>query len=106
MRSGSTRLRALAGAALFALALGACNFERNVSEDCWIDQQASADAQSYRAGLVARNLAKSEGAWSIAQQRIAKTSKDLRACLDGAPGSGRPATTAASPEGPASGHGA
>jgi hypothetical protein len=91
MRSGSTRLRALAGAALLALTLGACNFERNVSDDCWIDQKAYADAESYRAGLVARNLAKSEGAWSIAQERIAKTRKNLRACLDDAPGSGRPA---------------
>jgi hypothetical protein len=89
MRSGSTRLRALAAAAL--LALGACNFERNVADDCWIDQKAFADAQSYRAGLVARNLPKSEGAWSVAQERITRTRKDLQACLDGAPGSGRPA---------------
>ena len=94
MRSGSHRLCALAGAALLALGLAACDFGRNVADDCWIDQKAYADAESYRDGLRQRNLAKSEGAWSLAQERINRTRKDLRACLDGAPGSGRPAPSA------------
>ena len=91
MRSGSHRLCALAGAALFGLGLAACDFGRNVADGCWIDQKAYADAVSYRDGLRQRNLAKSEGAWSLAQERITRTRKDLRACLDGSPGSGRPA---------------
>lgn len=95
MRSGPTRPRALAGAALLALALGACNFGRNVADDCWIDQRASSDALSFRDGLRLRNVPRTNAAWSIAEDRVAKTRTALQACLDGAPGSGRPATAAA-----------
>jgi hypothetical protein len=106
MRSGSNRLRALASAALVALGLAACNFERNVSDDCWIDQKANADALSFRDGLRVRNVPKSDAAWSTAQERITRTRAALRACLDGAPGAGRPAATTAGEEGAAAEHGA
>lgn len=106
MRSGPNRLRALACAALVALGLAACNFERNVSDDCWIVQKANADALSFRNGLRLRNVPKTDAAWSNAQERITRTRASLRACLDGAPGTGRPAATAAGEEGAAAGHGA
>jgi len=91
MRSRSNRLRALATAALLTLGLAACNFERNVADDCWIDQAANADALSFRDGLRLRNVPQTDAVWSTAQARIGRTRAALRACLDGAPGSGRPA---------------
>jgi hypothetical protein len=99
MRSGSNRPCALASAALLAFGLGlaSCNFERNVSDDCWIDQTANADALSFRDGLRLRNVPPRDAAWSTAQARIARTRTALRACLDGAPGSGRPPSAPAAP---------
>ena len=107
MRSGPNRLRAVASAALLVLGLAACNFERNVSDDCWIDQKANADAMNFRDGLRVRNVSRSDPAWTLAQQRVTRTRTALRACLDGAPGTGRPAAAAAgAPEAGPSEHGA
>ena len=92
MRSGSTRSRARAAVALLALGLGlaACNFERNVSDDCWVDQQIGTDAWNFRNGLRLRNVPQSDAAWSTAQARITRTRNAVRGCLDGKPGLGRP----------------
>ena len=98
MRSGTIRPRALAGAALLALCLGACHFERNVADDCWIDQKASDDALAYQNSLRLRNVPRTDAAWSVAQDRITRTRTALRACLDGLPGSGRPAADTAGAE--------
>jgi len=107
MRSGPYRLCALASAALLALALGACNFGRNVADGCWIDQKANADAMNFRDGLRLRNVSRSDPAWALAQQRVTRTRTALRACLDGAPGTGRPAPAATTAhEGAPSEHGA
>jgi hypothetical protein len=81
---------AVAGAALLTLGLGACNIGRNVADDCWIDRSALESANRFRLGLKARNVAPDDGAWAIADARVAGARKDLRACEDGAPGSGRP----------------
>jgi len=86
----STKQLALAGAALLGLGLAACNVERNVADDCWIDRGALESANRFRLGLKARNVAPEDGAWKSADARIALASKELRACEDGAPGSGRP----------------
>jgi hypothetical protein len=90
MRSKPHPALALLGAALLAAALGGCNFGRNVSDDCWVDQTAFDAANRYRAGLRARNLPPNDGAWAVAEARIGKARQNLRACEDGAPGTGRP----------------
>jgi len=90
MRSRSPRPLALLGAALLGAALGGCNFGRNVSDDCWIDRVAFDSANRYRTGLRARNLPPNDGAWPVAEARIEKSRRTLRACEDGAPGTGRP----------------
>ena len=76
-----------------ALGLAACNLERSVADDCWIDQKANADALTFQNGLRVRNVPKTDAAWSTAQQRITRTRAALQACLDGAPGEGRPAAS-------------
>jgi hypothetical protein len=77
-------------AALLALGLGACNFGRNVSDDCWIDRGEHDAAQNFRAGLRARNLPLDDPAWKLADARIERSRRALRACEDGAAGLGRP----------------
>jgi hypothetical protein len=91
MGSGSHRPRVLLAAALLALGLGGCNLGRSVADDCWIDQSHYDAAQRFRAGLRARNLPPSDGAWAVADARIERARKALRACRDGASGPGRPA---------------
>ena len=86
----STKQLALAGAVLQGLALAACNVGRNVADDCWIDRGALESANRFRLGLKARNVAPEDGAWKSADARIALARKELRACEDGARGSGRP----------------
>jgi hypothetical protein len=88
MRSNHRLL--LAGTALLALGLAACNAERNVSDDCWIDRAGLESANRFRLGLLARNLDPEDGAWARADARIARARTELLACEDGAPGSGRP----------------
>ena len=90
MRSRKHSLLALAGAALLGLGLGACNVERNVSDDCWVDRTGLESANRFRLGLTARNVPPDDGAWASADSRIARARKQLQACEDGAPGSGRP----------------
>ena len=87
MRSRKQSRFALAGAALL---LGACNIERSVADDCWIDRGALESANRFRLGLSARNVPSDDGAWAYAETRIARARKGLRACEDGASGSGRP----------------
>lgn len=101
MRFRQRRPLALAGAFLLPLALGACNVGRNVADDCWIDRGALESANRFRLGLKARNVPADDGAWAIAHERVTRASQDLRACEDGAPGSGRPSVESLS-----SGHGA
>ncbi len=86
----STKQLALAGVVLQGLALAACNVERNVADDCWINRGALESANRFRLGLKARNVAPEDGAWKSADARIALARKELRACEDGARGSGRP----------------
>ena len=81
---------ALAGIALLALALAGCNVGRNVADDCWINRNALESANRFRLGLTARNVPADDGAWAIADARVARASHELSACEDGAPGSGRP----------------
>ncbi len=81
---------ALAGAALFGLGFAGCNIGRNIADDCWIDSGALKSANDFRLGLKARNVAPENGAWASADARIARARKELRACEDGASGSGRP----------------
>jgi len=100
MRFRQRRPLALAAAFLLPLALGACNVGRNVADDCWIDRSALESANRFRLGLKARNVAADDGAWATAHARVTRASKDLRACEDGAPGSGRPTVESLS-----SGHG-
>ena len=90
MRSRSPRRLALVGAALLGFGLGACNVGRNVADDCWIDRGALESANRFRLGLKARNVSPDDGVWASADARIARASKELRACEDGARGSGRP----------------
>ncbi len=90
MRSKPNPSLALLGAALFGVGLGACNLGRSVADDCWIDRGAFEAANRYRAGLRARNLPPGDGAWTVAEARIEKSRQALRACEDGAPGTGRP----------------
>ena len=90
MRSRTRRPVALAGAALLGLALGACNAGRNVADDCWINRGALDSANRFRLGLKARNVAPDDGAWATADARIRRASQELRACEDGARGTGRP----------------
>ena len=90
MRSKPHPLLALAGAWLLAAALGACNFGRNVSDDCWVDQAGFDSANRYRAGLRARNLPSGDELWAVADARVDRARRALRACEDGKPGSGRP----------------
>jgi len=77
-------------AALLCAGLGACNFGRNVSDDCWRDRSEFDAANRFRAGLRQRNLPVSDGAWAVADARIERSRKALRACEDGASGLGRP----------------
>jgi hypothetical protein len=86
----SHRALALLGAGLLGLGLAACNFGRNVSDDCWIDRGAFEAANRYRAGLRARNLPQGDAAWATAEARVALSRKQLQACEDGLAGSGRP----------------
>ena len=86
----SNRALALLGAGLLGLGLAGCNFGRNVSDECWIDRGAFESASHFRAGLRARNLPPTDGAWALAEARITKSRALLRACEDGATGSGRP----------------
>jgi hypothetical protein len=88
----SSTCHRLAGAALLALGFGlaACNAGRNVADDCWIDRAGLESANRFRLGLLARNLPAEEGAWASADARLARARTELRACKDGAPGSGRP----------------
>jgi phytoene/squalene synthetase len=90
MRSRKPLAPALALAALLGLGLAACNIERNVADDCWIDRSALESANRFRLGLKARNVAPEDGAWASVHARITRARHDLRACEDGAPGSGRP----------------
>ena len=90
MRTRPLRALALLGAALLCAGLGSCNFGRNVSDDCWIDRSAHESAERFRAGLRARNLPPSDGAWALAGARIERSRKALRACEDGARAMGRP----------------
>ena len=90
MRSKPHPSLALLGAALLGAALGGCNLGRSVADDCWIDRTALESANRFRLGLLARNVAPDFGAWASADARITLASKQLRACEDGAPGSGRP----------------
>jgi hypothetical protein len=75
---------------LLGLGLAGCNVERNVADDCWIDRGALKSANDFRLGLKARNLAPEDGAWASADARITRARNELRACEDGASGSGRP----------------
>jgi len=90
MGSKPHRPIACLGAALLCAGLGACNFERNVSDDCWRDRTAFEAANRFRAGLRQRNLPASDGAWAVAEARVERSRKALRACEDGAAGLGRP----------------
>jgi hypothetical protein len=90
MRSRKQLPLALAGAALLGLGLAACNAGRNVADDCWIDRSALESANRFRLGLTARNVAPDDGAWASADARVTRASQELRACEDGARGSGRP----------------
>ena len=105
MRSKPHPSLALLGAALLGAALGGCNFGRNVSDDCWIDRAGFDSANRYRAGLRARNLPPTDGSWAVAEARIDRSRRALRACEDGAAGSGRPRVEDLS-HGHAGGHGA
>jgi hypothetical protein len=91
MRSRKHLPLALAGAALLGFGLAACNLERSVADDCWIDRAALESANRFRLGLLARNAAPDTGAWASADAGITLARKELRACEDGARGSGRPA---------------
>ena len=90
MRPKPHRPTAILCAALLGAGLGACNFGRNVSDDCWRDRSEFAAANRFRAGLRERNLDGGAGAWSVADERIERTRKALRACEDGRAGLGRP----------------
>ena len=90
MRSKPHRPIACLCAALLCAGLGACNFGRNVSDDCWRDRTAFEAANRFRAGLRQRNLPVSAGAWAVADARIERSRKALRTCEDGASGLGRP----------------
>ena len=90
MRSKPHRPIALLGAALACAGLGACNFGRNVSDECWRNRTEFESANRFRAGLRDRNLPASDGAWAIAASRVERSRKALRACEDGVPGLGRP----------------
>ena len=90
MRSRKQCPLALAGAALLGLGLAACNIERNVADDCWIDRSALESANRFRLALTARNVPLDDGAWVDAETRITRARKELQACEDGAPGVGRP----------------
>jgi hypothetical protein len=103
MRSRSLRPLALLGAALLGAALGGCNFGRNVADDCWIDRAGFDSATRYWSGLRARNLPLTDGAWAVADARVDRARRALRACEDGAPGTGRPRVTDLS-HGHAGGH--
>jgi hypothetical protein len=81
------------GAALLVAALGGCHFERNVSDDCWIDRAGFEAATRYRAGLRARNLPADDGSWAVAETRLVQARKALQNCEDGGPGPGRPKLT-------------
>jgi hypothetical protein len=105
----SRRPLALLAAGLLGLGLAACHFGRNVADDCWIDRGAFEAASRYRAGLRARNLPSGDGAWALAEARVAKSRQALRSCEDGAAGSGRPDVADLShgpPHAAAAGHGA
>jgi hypothetical protein len=90
MRSRKHLPLALALALLLGLGLAGCNVGRNIADDCWIDRGALESANAFRLGLKARNLPPENGAWASADARITLAGKQLRACEDGAPGSGRP----------------
>jgi len=77
-------------AALLCAGLGACNFDRNVSDQCWRDRSEFESANRFRAGLRQRNLPVSDGAWAVADARIERSRKALRNCEEGGPGVGRP----------------
>jgi hypothetical protein len=100
---------ALLGAGLLGLGLAACHFGRNMADDCWVDRGAFEAANRYRAGLRARNVPAGDGAWALAETRIAKSRQALRACEDGAAAAGRPDVADLShghPPAAAGGHGA
>jgi len=107
MRSGFPSLRALVGAALLGLSLGACGFDRNVSDDCWIDRANFQSAERYLSGLRQRNLPAADPTRLASTDRNTRARKALRACQDDVPALGRPPIGGPAAHEPAEGgHGA
>jgi hypothetical protein len=107
MRSGFPSLRALVGVAVLCLSLGACGFERNVADDCWIDSANFQSAERYLTGLRQRNLPQADPTRLASVDRNTRARKALRACQDDIPALGRsPIGGPATHEPAEGGHGA
>ncbi len=90
MRSRTKGPLTVATAAVLLLGLSACDIGQSFADDCWVNREALDDANRFRLGLKARNVAPDDGGWAVADARIARARTELQACEDGARGTGRP----------------